>query len=40
MTGANIGFKSGIIEPYYNAMIIDVNNSNQIKVTNFNEQIE
>lgn len=38
LTGANIGFKSGVIENYYNIMICDKTQDGNISVTNFYEQ--
>ena len=37
LTGANIGFKSGVIEPDLNIMICELTNDNSVKVTNFYE---
>lgn len=38
LTGANIGFKSGVIESFYNIMICDKLSEGKISVTNFHEQ--
>jgi magnesium-transporting ATPase (P-type) len=38
LTGANIGFKSGVIEKNRNIMICDLTAERKVKVTNFYEQ--
>lgn len=38
LTGANIGFKSGVIESHLSAMIIDMLPNGRISVENFYEQ--
>lgn len=38
LTGANIGFKSGVIENHLSAMIIDMLPNGRVTVENFHEQ--